>query len=399
MTTMTHDTTRTAGLGFAFASAASFGLSGSLARGLMDAGWSSAAAVSVRILLAAVVLAPLAVVQLRGRWELLRRNLPLVGVYGLLAVAGCQLAFFNAVERMPVGVALLIEYMSPVAVIGWLWLTRGQRPGPRTVAGALLAIAGLALVLDLVSGTDVDGIGIIWAFGAMVGVTAYFLISAQDAGLPPVVLAAAGLTVGAAALLALGLVGVLPFAATTADVHFGDVSMAWWLPVLGLGVVTAALAYVTGIAATRRLGSRLASFVALTEVLAALGFAWILLGQAPRSIQLLGGALVLLGVVGVLPFAATTAAVHFGSVTVAWWLLVLALGVVTAALAYVTGIAATRRLGSRLASFVALTEVLAALGFAWVLLGQAPRSIQLLGAALVLLGVVIVKSGERAASA
>ena len=270
MKTMTHDTTtRTAGLGFAFASAASFGLSGSLARGLMDAGWSSAAAVSVRILLAAVVLAPLAVVQLRGRWELLRRNLPLVGVYGLLAVAGCQLAFFNAVERMPVGVALLIEYMSPVAVIGWLWLTRGQRPGPRTVAGALLAIAGLALVLDLVSGTDVDGIGIIWAFGAMVGVTAYFLISArEDDGLPPVVLAAAGLTVGAAALLA-----------------------------LGLGVVTAALAYVTGIAATRRLGSRLASFVALTEVLAALGFAWVLLGQAPRSIQLLGAALVLLGVV------------------------------------------------------------------------------------------------------
>ena len=298
MTTMTHDTTRTAGLGFAFASAASFGLSGSLARGLMDAGWSSAAAVSVRILLAAVVLAPLAVVQLRGRWELLRRNLPLVGVYGLLAVAGCQLAFFNAVERMPVGVALLIEYMSPVAVIGWLWLTRGQRPGPRTVAGALLAIAGLVLVLDLVSGTDVDGIGIIWAFGAMVGVTAYFLISArEDDGLPPVVLAAAGLTVGAAALLALGLVGVLPFAATTADVHFGDVRMAWWLPVLGLGVVTAALAYVTGIAATRRLGSRLASFVALTEVLAALGFAWVLLGQAPRSIQLLGAALVLLGVV------------------------------------------------------------------------------------------------------
>ena len=294
----TATTTRTAGLGFAMVSAASFGLSGSLARGLMDVGWSSAAAVSVRILLAAVVLAPLAIVQLRSRWDLLRRNLPLVGVYGLLAVAGCQLAFFNAVERMPVGVALLVEYMSPVAVIGWLWLTRGQRPGPRTVAGALLAVLGMVLVLDLVSGTDVDGVGIIWAFGAMVGVTVYFLISArEDDGLPPVVLAAAGLTVGGSALLLMGAVGVLPFAATTAAVHFGSVTVAWWLPVLGLGVVTAALAYVTGIAATRRLGSRLASFVALTEVLAALGFAWVLLGQAPRSIQLLGGALVLLGVV------------------------------------------------------------------------------------------------------
>ena len=297
MTTLTHDSTRTAGLGFAFASAASFGLSGSLARGLMDVGWSSAAAVSVRILLAAAVLAPLAVVQLRGRWDLLLRDLPLVGVYGLLAVAGCQLAFFNAVERMPVGVALLVEYMSPVAVVAWLWLTRGQRPGPRTVAGALLALLGLALVLDLASGAAVDGIGLIWAFGAMVGVTAYFLISAQEGGLPPVVLAAAGLTVGGTVLVALGAIGVLPFAATTAAVHFGGVTVAWWLPVLGLGVVTAALAYVTGIAATRRLGSRLASFVALTEVLAALAFAWALLGQAPRTVQLLGGALVLLGVV------------------------------------------------------------------------------------------------------
>lgn len=298
MTTITHDTTRTAGLGFALVSATSFGLSGSLARGLMDAGWSAAAAVSARILLAAAVLAPFAVLQLRGRWDLLRRNAPLVGVYGLLAVAGCQLAFFNAVERMPVGVALLVEYMSPVAVIAWLWFTRGQRPGPRTVGGAVLAVAGLALVLDLVSGAHVDGIGIVWAFGAMVGVTAYFLISArEDDGLPPTVLAAAGLTVGGSALLLLGAAGVLPFAATTAAVHFGGVTVAWWLPVLGLGVVTAALAYVTGIAATRRLGSRLASFVALTEVLAALGFAWALLGQAPRPVQLLGGALVLAGVV------------------------------------------------------------------------------------------------------
>ncbi len=297
---MTHDatTTRTAGLGFALVSAASFGLSGSLARGLMDAGWSSAAAVSARILLAAAVLAPPALIQLRGRWDLLRRNLPLVGVYGLLAVAGCQLAFFNAVERMPVGVALLVEYMSPVAVIGWLWLTSGQRPGPRTVAGALLAVVGLVLVLDLVSGAHVDGVGIVWAFGAMVGVTAYFLISAREVdGLPPTVLAAAGLTVGGSALLLLGAAGVLPFAATTAAVRFGTVTLAWWAPMVGLGVVTAALAYVTGIAATRRLGSRLASFVALTEVLAALGFAWLLLGQEPLPVQLLGGALVLAGVV------------------------------------------------------------------------------------------------------
>ena len=71
--------------------------------------------------------------------------------------------------------------------------------------------------------------------------------------------------------------------------------MAWWVPVLALGLVTAAIAYVTGIEAGRRLGSRLASFVALTEVLMALVFAWLLLGELPRPIQLAGGLLVLAG--------------------------------------------------------------------------------------------------------
>src|SRR4051794_18862571 len=98
-----HATRRLAsGLGFAVLSATLFGLSGSLARGLMDAGWSSAAAVAVRILLAAAVLTPIAVLQLRGRWSLLRRNLALIFGYGLIAVAGCQLAYFNAVAHMQV---------------------------------------------------------------------------------------------------------------------------------------------------------------------------------------------------------------------------------------------------------------------------------------------------------
>ena len=299
MAMLTHDASRvTSGLGFAVVSASAFALSGPLGRGLMTAGWSAAAAVEVRILIAAVVLVPLAVLHLRGRWALLHRNLPLIALYGLLAVAGCQLGYFNAVEHLPVGVALLIEYTAPVAVVGWLWATRGQRPGRRTVAGAALGLLGLALMLDLVSGEPVDVVGILWAFGAMIGVAAYFLISGrEDNGLPPTVLAAGGLLVGAVALLVAGATGLVAMTATVAPVVFDGVAVPWWVPMLGLGVVTAALAYVSGIAATRRLGSRLASFVALVEVLATLLFAWLLLGEVPRQVQLLGGALVLAGVV------------------------------------------------------------------------------------------------------
>ncbi|MFI9010879.1 EamA family transporter [Actinosynnema sp. NPDC053489] len=304
MVTLTHDTQVAGrlrgGLGFAVLSASSFGLSGPLGRGLMDAGWSSAAAVAVRVLLAAAVLAPVAVVQLRGRWGLLRRTAPLVLAYGLVAVAGCQLAYFNAVAHMEVGVALLVEYTAPVAVVGWLWLRQGQRPTRLTVLGGALGVVGLLLVLDVVSGARVSAVGVLWALGAMVGAAAYFVLNAREAdGLPGTVLAAGGLLVGGVVLLLAGAVGLVPFAVSTAPVPFDGFHVPWWPPVLALGVVTAALAYVAGIAATRRLGSRLASFVALTEVVMALVFAWLLLGEAPGPVQLAGGAFILVGVVAV----------------------------------------------------------------------------------------------------
>lgn len=289
---------RLAGLGFAVASAASFGLSGSLAKGLLDAGWTAGAAVTARILLAAAILLVPSLLSLRGRWFLLAKNWKLIAAYGAFAVAGCQLAFFNAVGRMEVGVALLIEFTSPVAVIGWLWLRHRQRPGPLTVVGALLAAIGLMFVLDVASGADVDAVGVLWALGAMAGAAVYWLLSAdQSNGLPPIVLAGGGLLTGGLALLFAGLAGIVPFAAPLGDVTFVDAVTPWWVPIVGLGLVTAALAYVFGIAAGRRLGSRLASFIGLMEVVAALIFAWLLLGEAPTLVQLAGGILILAGVI------------------------------------------------------------------------------------------------------
>ncbi len=285
------------GLGFAVLSAASFGLSGPLARGLMDAGWSAGAAVTVRIALAAAALLPSALVTLRGRWRLVRRNAATIVLYGALAVTGAQFCYFQAVSSMTVAVALLIEYTAPVAVVCWLWLRHAQRPGRRTLSGTLVSGVGLVLVLDVLSGASVSTAGVLWALGAMTGAATYFVISADDSnGLPPLVLATGGLVTGAALLLLLGVVGLVPMRATSAPVSYAGQAVPWWLPLITLGLVTAALSYTSGIAAGRRLGSRLASFVALLEVLAALVFAWLLLGQLPHVLQLVGGLVVLLGV-------------------------------------------------------------------------------------------------------
>lgn len=304
MTTLTDDDTavvatsgRVAGFGFAVLSAASFGLAGALASGLMDAGWTAAGAVTARVGLAAAVLLVPTLVALDGRWRLLLAHWRSVVAYGAVAVAGCQLAFFNAVRHMDVGAALLIEYTAPVAVIGWLWLRHGQRPGRITVAGSAVAGLGLVLVLDLFSGADVSAAGVLWALAAMVGVAVYFIVSAQETGLPAIVLAGAGLVVGVVVLLAAALVGLVDLEGSTQDVTFTDLTVPFWVPIAGLGIVAGAIAYIPGILAARLLGSRLASFVALLEVLFALVFAWLLLDQLPGAVQLAGGLLVLGGVV------------------------------------------------------------------------------------------------------
>ena len=157
------------------------------------------------------------------------------------------------------------------------------------------------LVLDLLSGADLSTAGVLWALAAMVGCAAYFIIYADDTtGLPPLSLAAGGLVVGAVAL------GLARAGRPAADARHHRprrvrrrASVSWWVPLLLLGLVTAAVAYVTGIAAIRRLGSRLASFVALSEVVAGVLWAWVLLDELPRALQLFGGLLIVVGVVGV----------------------------------------------------------------------------------------------------
>lgn len=303
MSKVADDTPRTRtgvrlGLPLAVAAAFAFGSSGAWARGLIDAGWTPGATVTVRVWVAALVLLVPTVLALRGRWRALRQNAGMVAAYGLLAVAATQLCYFQAVAVMDVGIALLIEYTAPVAVLLWLWLRRGERPTRRSILGAGIAFVGLVLMLDIVTGAQVDVVGVLWALGAMVGAASYFVLSARaDTGIPPIALAGSGLLLGAVGLSLAALIGVLPFAWTTADVDYRFGAVPWFVPVLAIGVIATALAYVLGIVSTRMLGSRLASFVALAEVVAALLFGWLLLGQLPGLLQALGGVLVLAGVV------------------------------------------------------------------------------------------------------
>lgn len=286
-----------AGIVLALLSAATFGTSGSLATSLIGAGWTPGAAVLVRVSIAAVVLTVPALLQLRGQRLAVGRSLRTVGSYGLVAVAGAQLCYFNAVRHLSVAVALLLEYSGVLLVVGWMWLRHAHRPRRLTAAGAVLALAGLVLVPDLLGNHDVDAVGVLWALGAAVGLAAYFVISAEVRDpLPPLVIAWGGLAVGAVALGLAWAVGVLPVEASRAPVVFRGAHVSWLVPVLGLSLVAAVVSYVAGINAARLLGAKVASFVGLTEVLFAVLFAYLLLGQRLGVVQVVGGVLVVGGI-------------------------------------------------------------------------------------------------------
>lgn len=288
------------GLAAAVFSAATFATSGSVGKSLLVEGWSPGAAVTARVTLGALLLAVPAALEMRGRWHLLRNRLTWVhtGLFGLVAVAGCQLFYFLAVERLSVGVALMLEYLGPILVVGWLWLARGQRPRRLTVGGIALAVLGLLLVLDVLGDVQVSTAGVLWGLAAAVGLAVFFVIGADDSsGLPPMAFSTLGMAIGAAGLALAGVVGIVPMRWSQEDVTLAGTAVAWWVPVLWLGLIAAALAYATGIVASRALGAKVASFVGLVEVMFAVLWAWLLLGELPAPVQLLGGLLILGGVV------------------------------------------------------------------------------------------------------
>ncbi|MFZ0530558.1 MAG: DMT family transporter, partial [Propionicimonas sp.] len=120
------------GVALGLAASLAFATSGPFVRPLLEIGWTPGAAVFWRVTGAAVLMLPLALWLQRGRIGRLVREWRAIAAFGALAVATPQLMFFAAVDRMSVSIALLIEYMAPVLLVGLAW-ARSRRPPSRLV--------------------------------------------------------------------------------------------------------------------------------------------------------------------------------------------------------------------------------------------------------------------------
>ncbi|MFI2642567.1 EamA family transporter [Streptomyces sp. NPDC018610] len=285
-----------AGLGLALVSALAFGGSGVAAKPLIEAGLDPLHVVWLRVTGAALVMLPLAV-----RHRALPRSRPaLLAGFGLLAVAGVQACYFAALSRIPVGVALLVEYLAPALVLGWVRFVQ-RRPVTRAAAlGVVLAAGGLACVVEVWSGLSFDALGLLLALGAACCQVGYFVLSDQggdagDTAPDPLGVIAYGLLVGAAVLTAVARPWDMRWSVLAHSADMNGTSVPAVALLLWIVLVATVLAYVTGVLSVRRLSPQVAGVVACLEAVIATVLAWVLLGEHLSAPQVAGGAVVLLG--------------------------------------------------------------------------------------------------------
>ncbi len=289
------------GLAIAVIAALAFGMSGPFIKPLLEVGWSPAAGVTVRSLVGGLVLAPIAIIALRGKWHTLwaaRNRILLIGLFG---VAATQLAYFAAISLIPVSTGILIEFLAPLLLVGYVWARTRKAPRAVVTIGSIVAIGGLFLVVSPGGSGTLNPLGLLYAALAAVGCAVYFAAAADDdnRGIeapPPVAVASISLLIGGIAIWLTALTGIVPITMNFGTVTLFDQQAPWWVPMAVVAIIATGFSYAVSITASEMLGARLASFAGLLEVVASTIYAWILLGEQMTLPQLFGGALILAGI-------------------------------------------------------------------------------------------------------
>ncbi|OLF10780.1 EamA family transporter [Actinophytocola xanthii] len=272
-----------------------FGTSGVLAKPVMDAGLSPQQVAGVRIGLAALVLLVVVGLTRPSLLRVRRTDLRLLAGYGLVGVAAVQLLYFAAVSRIPIGIAMLLEFTSPILVALWVRFVRRTVLPARMWIGTVLALTGLAMVAQVWQGLRLDTLGLLAGVGAALCAAAYFLLGEHGmTTLNPLGMVTWGMVVGAVAMAVIAPPWALPGDRLAAEVGLGGWRLPAWVLLVACAVVSTALAYLFSISSLAHLPANVASVLALVEPVVATSLAWLLLDQKLTLVQV-AGAVVLLG--------------------------------------------------------------------------------------------------------
>ena len=278
-----------------------FSVNATASKTVLLAGLTPVQLVSLRSAGAAVCLFVLLAITRPASLRATPRELAFFALFGVTGIAFVQWFYFVAIARLPVSIALLLEYTAPVLVALWVRFVHGETVRTRVWGALLLCLGGLALVAQVHNGLTLDGLGVLAGFGAAVSLAAYYLLGARGLGERDALSLCAWSFAFSALLWAViqpwwtfpfGTLGL----STALSGVLAGVIVPVGLVVAGIVVLGTVVPFLLVLGAIRHLGPHRVGLLGMAEPVGAGLVAWFLLREVLSPLQLAGAALVLVGI-------------------------------------------------------------------------------------------------------
>jgi drug/metabolite transporter (DMT)-like permease len=278
-----------------------FAVNGSVSKVVLGSGLSALELTQIRNTSAAVLFLAFLLVFTPGRLRVGWRELLLLVAFGLVGVALVQWLYFVAIENLPVGVALLIEFTAPLFVALFARFVYREHVRRRIWAAVALCLTGLAMVVELWAGVAFSTVGVTAAFGGALALTAYLLMAERERRhRDPASLSFYGFLFAALLWAVVQPLWDFPWSVLGDEVSLqgnlsGHTAPVWALVAFVILIGTmVTFTLLTG--SLRHLSATRASIVMTLEPVVATVVAWAWLGETLGAIQLAGGAVVIAGI-------------------------------------------------------------------------------------------------------
>jgi drug/metabolite transporter (DMT)-like permease len=280
------------------AAALLFALNGTVSKVVLQSGISALELTQARATGAFLGFALMLAVTRRKTLRLRWRELPYLVVFGIAGVALVQWLYFVAIGRLPIGIALLIEYLGPILIAIWAWAVFKEPIRRRIWLALVLAVGGLSVVVEVWSGLSLDGLGIAAALCAAVAYAVYVLMAEHAVKWrDPASLTAYGFFFAALFWAVVEPLWRFPTARLDDSVsllgHLERHALPVWLLLLYVVVAGTMVTFLLVAAALRHISATRVGIVAMLEPVGASLVAFLWLGESFGTAQLIGGSVVL----------------------------------------------------------------------------------------------------------